>query len=194
MGVAEKNLAHQTPLDSTKPVRAIKGLVGLQISIASATMSLRLATRRLAVSARSANHVSSTPTPLWSVGVGPSMQRRHKWAANIFKGWGKPKNKDAAASSTADPVTSQLDDPKSREQFLEKSMYSGVEDNIFQDEIETPSARPEAAPGGAEAEQKDEGEHGPDRGSRPEEPYPLAAQEGDQDGAEQWPDDQGGAN
>ncbi|KAI8672390.1 hypothetical protein NCS56_00701700 [Fusarium sp. Ph1] len=123
-------------------------------------MSLRLATRRLAVSAsiyiaRSANPVSSTPTPLWSVGVGPSVQRRHKWAANIFKGWGKPKNKDAASSSTADPVTSQLDDPKSREQFLEKSMYSGVEDNIFQDEIEAPSkGRPEAAPGGAEVEQK----------------------------------------
>jgi hypothetical protein len=50
MAFAEKNLAHQTPLYSTKPVRATKGLVGLQISTASATMSLRLATRRLAVS------------------------------------------------------------------------------------------------------------------------------------------------
>ncbi|KAM0424649.1 hypothetical protein ACHAPT_010175 [Fusarium lateritium] len=118
-------------------------------------MSLRLAARRLAVSARSANAVSNTPAPLWTAGVGPSVQRRHKWAANIFKGWGKPKNKDAASSSAADPVTSQLDDPKSREQFLEKSMFSGVEDNIFQDEIEAPSkGRTETAPGAAEAEQK----------------------------------------
>ncbi|KAF4465640.1 MRPL22 Mitochondrial ribosomal large subunit [Fusarium albosuccineum] len=118
-------------------------------------MSLRLAARRLAVSARTANPVSSSPASLWSAGIGPSVQRRHKWAANIFKGWGKPKNKQAGSVSSQDPVTSQLDDPKNREQFIERSMYSGVEDNIFQDEIEAPSkAQAEVAPGAAEIEHK----------------------------------------
>lgn len=82
------------------------------------------------------------------------MQRRNKWAASLFKGWGKPKNKDAIVANS-DPVTGQLDDPKNREQFLERSMYSGVQDNIFQDEIETVSkTQTEATPGAGEAEQK----------------------------------------
>ncbi|KAF4976896.1 hypothetical protein FZEAL_6498 [Fusarium zealandicum] len=116
-------------------------------------MSLRIAARRLAVSARTSNPVPSSPASLWSAGVGPSVQRRHKWSVNIFKGWGKPRNKETSASQ--DPVTSQLDDPKNREQFLEKSMYSGVEDNIFQDEIETPAkAQTDAAPGATEIEHK----------------------------------------
>ncbi|KAF5020188.1 hypothetical protein F66182_7793 [Fusarium sp. NRRL 66182] len=107
-------------------------------------MSLRLAARRLAVSA-----------PVFSAAVGPSAQRRHKWAANIFKGWGKPRNKDSASAASQDPVTAQLNDPKNREQFLEKSMYSGVEDNIFQDEIEAPSSQAgEVTPGAGEPELK----------------------------------------
>ncbi|KAM0219536.1 hypothetical protein ACHAQI_000922 [Fusarium lateritium] len=114
-------------------------------------MSLRLAARRLAVSARTAQPVSSTPAPVFSATVGPSVQRRHKWASNLFKGWGKPRNKDAGTVASLDP-TSQLDNPKSREEYLQKSMYSGVEDNIFQDEIETSST--EAAPGSPESEQK----------------------------------------
>ncbi|KAJ4267445.1 39S ribosomal protein L22, mitochondrial [Fusarium torreyae] len=116
-------------------------------------MSLRLATRQLAVSARTAHPVSSSPAPLFSATVGPSVQRRHKWVSNLFKGWGKPRNKDTKVSAAQDP-TSALDDPKTREQFLEKSMYSGVEENIFQDEIETPTKAEEVAPGAPEAEQK----------------------------------------
>ncbi|ENH62756.1 54S ribosomal protein L22, mitochondrial [Fusarium oxysporum f. sp. cubense race 1] len=114
-------------------------------------MSLRFAARRLAVSARTAHPVSSTPAPVFSATVGPSVQRRHKWASNLFKGWGKPRNKDAGASPAQDP-TSLLDDPKSREEYLQKSMYSGVEDNIFQDEIEKVSA--DTTPGAPEIEQK----------------------------------------
>lgn len=117
-------------------------------------MSLRLATRRLALSARTPNTLSNSITPVWTPTVGSSLQRRNKWAASLFKGWGKPKAKDAIVSGS-DPVTGQLDDPKNREQFLEKSMYSGVEDNIFQDEIESASqTQSEASPGAAEAEQK----------------------------------------
>ncbi|KAK7429658.1 39S ribosomal protein L22, mitochondrial [Neonectria magnoliae] len=104
-------------------------------------MSLRMAARRLALS-------------VWSAGLGPSVQRRHKWSTNIFKGWGKSRSKDTTPAS-GDPVTGQLDDPKNREQFLERSMYSGVEDNIFQDEIEaTEKGSAEVAPGAGEVEQK----------------------------------------
>lgn len=101
--------------------------------------------------ARTAHPISSTPAPVFSTTVGPSVQRRHKWASNLFKGWGKPRNKDAGASPAQDP-TSLLDDPKSREEYLQKSMYSGVEDNIFQDEIEKVST--DTTPGAPEIEQK----------------------------------------
>ncbi|RGP78760.1 hypothetical protein FLONG3_3124 [Fusarium longipes] len=115
-------------------------------------MSLRLAAQRLAVSARTAHPVPATPIPVLSATFGSTVQRRHKWASNLFKGWGKPRNKNAETVASLDP-TSQLDNPKSREEYLQKSMYSGVEDNIFQDEIET--ASPEAAaPGTPEVEQK----------------------------------------
>ncbi|UZP35691.1 hypothetical protein NXS19_003507 [Fusarium pseudograminearum] len=106
-------------------------------------MSLRLAAQRLAVPARTAHTAFNTPIPVLSATLGPTVQRRHKWASNLFKGWGKPRNKGAETVASLDP-TSQLDNPKSREEYLQKSMYSGVEDNIFQDEIET--ASPEAAP------------------------------------------------
>ncbi|KAK7398233.1 39S ribosomal protein L22, mitochondrial [Neonectria punicea] len=117
-------------------------------------MSLRIAARRLALSARAPNTLHACQTPVWSAGLGPSVQRRHKWSTNIFKGWGKSRSKDTTPAS-GDPVTGQLDDPKNREQFLERSMYSGVEDNIFQDEIEATEKGPaEAAPGAGEVEQK----------------------------------------
>ncbi|KAM5352171.1 hypothetical protein ACJ41O_004894 [Fusarium nematophilum] len=118
-------------------------------------MSLRLAARRLAFSARPANPICSSHTHLLVAPLGPSVQRRHKWAANIFKGWGKSRNKEGAASPSQDPITSQLDDPKNREQFLERSMHSGVEDNIFQDEIEAPPrGQPDVPPGAGEIEHK----------------------------------------
>ncbi|KAF7553369.1 hypothetical protein G7046_g7114 [Stylonectria norvegica] len=120
-------------------------------------MSLRIAARRLALSARTptTTPVSNSQAPVWSNNLGPTVQRRHKWAVNMFKSWGSAGN-NKAADPSADPVTSQLDDPKNREQFLEKSMYSGVEDNIFQDEIETPAKAQstEAVPGGGEVEHK----------------------------------------
>ncbi|KAF9775452.1 hypothetical protein IL306_006431 [Fusarium sp. DS 682] len=115
-------------------------------------MSLRLAARRLAVSARTAHSVSSTPAPVFSTPVGPSVQRRYKWASNLFKGWGKPRNKDAGASPAQDP-TSVLDNPKSREEYLQKSRNTGVEDNIFLGEVETASTETTpGAPGGSDTE------------------------------------------
>lgn len=74
----------------------------------------------------------------------------------MFKPWRGTNSKDTP-DPTADPVTRQLDDPKNRESFLEKSMYSSVEDNIFQDEIESPQARADEAapaPGAGEVEAK----------------------------------------
>lgn len=98
---------------------------------------------------------ASSPFPILTNALTPAIQVRHKWAANIFKGWRKSGNNDNPIAATADPVTSQLDDPKQREQFLEKSMYNSVEDNIFQDEIEAAQkGTQETAPGAAEAEAK----------------------------------------
>lgn len=108
--------------------------------------------------ARAPNPItSSQTTPLWSTAaVGPSIQRRHKWAANIFKGWRKSGNKESS-SPTSDPATSQLDDPKNREAFLERAMHGGVDDSIFRDEIEASqkeAAAEETVAGAAEAEPK----------------------------------------
>ncbi|KAH6899629.1 ribosomal protein L22/L17 [Thelonectria olida] len=113
-------------------------------------MSLRLAARRLALSARAPNPLPTSQSPVLSATLGPSTQRRHKWS--IFKGWGQGRGTPTGA---ADPATAQLDDPKNREQFLERSMYSGVEDNIFQDEIEAaPKGGATPASGEGEPEQK----------------------------------------
>lgn len=57
------------------------------------------------------------------------MQRRHKW--NLFKGWGSKSNELAGLD---------LDDPKKRQQFLDRNMNGKIENNIFQDEIETSTA------------------------------------------------------
>ena len=75
------------------------------------------------------------------------MQRRQKWSVNIFKGWGKAGQKDAAGAQ--DAIASGLDDPKTRAQFLERHMHGSVADNIFQDEIDKPAERAEP-----QAEQK----------------------------------------
>lgn len=90
--------------------------------------------------------------PILSGSTCPSSQRRHKWSINVFKGWGKGDNKNAAASRGSDPTVDELDDPKKRQQFLERNMHGAVEDNIFQDEIEAP--RPAAATEAQQAEQK----------------------------------------
>ncbi|CAM1500846.1 Fc.00g100080.m01.CDS01 [Cosmosporella sp. VM-42] len=123
-------------------------------------MSLRLAARRLAVSAspiaKTTAPVSTSPSPIFTTSSAPLVQvRGGKWAANLFKGWRKAGSKDKR-DPDADPVLGQLEEPKRRDEFLEKSMYSGVEDNIFQDEIEaTQKAQPtEIAPGAGEAEAK----------------------------------------
>lgn len=64
-------------------------------------------------------------------------QRRHKWSINMFKGWGKSSSRESGDKGQ-DPVASELDDPKKRQQFLQRNMRGGVEDNIFQEEIEAP--------------------------------------------------------
>ncbi|KAH6610991.1 hypothetical protein Trco_001011 [Trichoderma cornu-damae] len=94
-------------------------------------MSFRLAARRLALSTS-----LLAPTKDVSHGtVGAVIQRRHKWSINVFKGWGKSSSRDSGDKGQ-DPVASELDDPKKRQQFLQRNMRGGVEDNIFQEEIE----------------------------------------------------------
>jgi ribosomal protein L22 len=79
--------------------------------------------------------------------VGVVVQRRYKWSINMFKGWGKS-NARESGDKGQDPVASELDDPKKRQQFLQRNMRGGVEDNIFQDEIEAsrPASEAPAAP------------------------------------------------
>lgn len=79
------------------------------------------------------------------------VQRRNKWSINMFKGWGKSGAKDSGDKGQ-DPVASELDDPKKRQQFLQRNMRGGVEDNIFQDEIEAakPTSETPAAPASEE--------------------------------------------
>lgn len=58
---------------------------------------------------------------------------------NPFKGWGS-----GSRDKGADDVTSELNDPKKRQQFLQRNARGGkIEDNIFQDEIEQSSASQE---------------------------------------------------
>ncbi|KAK1244687.1 hypothetical protein MKX07_003486 [Trichoderma sp. CBMAI-0711] len=99
-------------------------------------MSLRLASRRLALPGPSSSASLLAPTqcvtPRSPCAVA---QRRHKWSINVFKGWGNSSSKDSGDKGQV-PVASELDDPKKRQQFLQRNMRGGVEDNIFQEEIE----------------------------------------------------------
>lgn len=52
-----------------------------------------------------------------------------KWSLNPFKGW-------VSSDTDKDLVSLDLDDPRKRQQYLERNMNGKVEDNIFQDEIE----------------------------------------------------------
>ncbi|KAM0514265.1 hypothetical protein ACHAPE_007102 [Trichoderma viride] len=115
-------------------------------------MSLRLATRRLALPSQSPSTSLLTPGKNASHGsTGVVIQRRNKWSINMFKGWGKGGAKDSGDKGQ-DPVASELDDPKKRQQFLQRNMRGGVEDNIFQDEIEAakPASETPAAPASEE--------------------------------------------
>ncbi|PTB45894.1 mitochondrial 54S ribosomal protein uL22m [Trichoderma asperellum] len=115
-------------------------------------MSLRLATRRLALPSQSLSASLLTPGKNVSQGsTGVVVQRRNKWSINMFKGWGKSGAKDSGDKGQ-DPVASELDDPKKRQQFLQRNMRGGVEDNIFQDEIEAskPASETPAAPASEE--------------------------------------------
>jgi ribosomal protein L22 len=85
--------------------------------------------------------------------VGNSLQRRSKWSVNIFKGWGKSGSKNAS-EARQDGASSELDDPKKRQQFLERNMHGKVEDNIFQDEIEAPVTQQRTQTSQVGAEQK----------------------------------------
>ncbi|KOS20720.1 54S ribosomal protein L22 [Escovopsis weberi] len=112
-------------------------------------MSLRLATRRLTQSVGAPSPSCLVPPSKNGGGfagsVKPTIQCRHKWSVNLFKGWGKSGSKKNTQEQG--PVASELDDPKKRQQFLQKHMRGGVEDNIFQDEIEAaPSPAQEAEP------------------------------------------------
>ncbi|PNY29568.1 54S ribosomal protein L22, mitochondrial [Tolypocladium capitatum] len=113
-------------------------------------MSVRLAARRLALLGPSPSSSLAVTQPTHSGNTYPSSQRRHKWSINVFKGWAKGGGKEAAASRGSDLVAGELDDPKKRQQFLERNMHGAVEDNIFQDEIEAPK------PVAAEAQQAEQ--------------------------------------
>lgn len=78
-------------------------------------------------------------TSIFSGNLVPSIQRRTKWSINVFKGWGKSGSKDSGDRGQ-DAVVSELDDPKKRQQFLQRNMHGRVEDSIFQEEIESPIA------------------------------------------------------
>ncbi|GFP53611.1 hypothetical protein ACSS6W_001175 [Trichoderma asperelloides] len=115
-------------------------------------MSLRLATRRLALPSQSLSaSVLTTGKNVSQGSTGVVIQRRNKWSINMFKGWGKSGAKDSGDKGQ-DPVASELDDPKKRQQFLQRNMRGGVEDNIFQDEIEAskPASETPAAPASEE--------------------------------------------
>ncbi|KYK58036.1 mitochondrial large ribosomal subunit [Drechmeria coniospora] len=114
-------------------------------------MSVRLAARRLALSVPS-SAPSSQPRALLATPT--TVQRRYKWSLNVFKDWGKPSSGNASSSRGSDPTISELDDPKKRQQFLERNLHGSVEDNIFQDEIETASTR--TSPADADVQQQAE--------------------------------------
>ncbi|KAM4065953.1 ribosomal protein [Hirsutella rhossiliensis] len=114
-------------------------------------MSARLAARRLALSGAPSSHPSiGTATRATVAASDPppctTLQRRHKWSLNPLKGWGSrsAKSRDAAQQSARDTAP-ELDDPKLRQHFLERNLRSHVEDNIFQDEIDSTSPGPAAA-------------------------------------------------
>lgn len=98
--------------------------------------------------------LTATPANSFPSIIGNASQRRNKWSVNIFKGWGKGTSRPAGEREQ-DALSAELDDPKKRQQFLQKNMHGKVEDNIFQDEIESkPSESQDAA--SAQAEEKTE--------------------------------------
>ncbi|KAL6854684.1 ribosomal protein L22/L17 [Trichoderma novae-zelandiae] len=106
-------------------------------------MSLRLATRRLALPSPSSSASLLAPAQCLSPrSAGAVAQRRHKWSINVFKGWGKSSSGEGDKGQV--PVASELDDPKKRQQFLQRNMRGGVEDSIFQEEIEAVKTAPDA--------------------------------------------------
>lgn len=71
-----------------------------------------------------------------------SLQRRHKWSLNPLHGWGSKSAKTRDADQQSARVTApELDDPKHRQTFLGRSLQPHLEDNIFQDEIDTSHPR-----------------------------------------------------
>lgn len=64
---------------------------------------------------------------------------------NPLKNW-------ARRSSGSQETAPELDDPKFRQSFLERNMRSHVEDNIFQDEIDSSRGAATAAPSRSDAE------------------------------------------
>lgn len=94
----------------------------------------------------------TTPANSFPSIIGNATQRRNKWSVNIFKGWGKGGSRPGSEREQ-DALSSELDDPQKRQAFLQKNMHGKVEDNIFQDEIESkPTENKDAI--SAQAEEK----------------------------------------
>ncbi|KAI9167296.1 54S ribosomal protein L22 [Paramyrothecium foliicola] len=98
-------------------------------------MSLRLAARRLALSAGSAPTRTGTPAPVLTTTLGPCVQRRHKWLDNVFKPWRSIKGRDGK-SDVQGQIGSDLEDPRERQKYLQRTFSEKTQGNIFQDEID----------------------------------------------------------
>ncbi|OAA53017.1 mitochondrial large ribosomal subunit [Cordyceps fumosorosea ARSEF 2679] len=96
-------------------------------------MSLRLASRRLLPPGSQFSASTTTVKSSLPVTGGTAVQRRSKWS--LFQGWGKKSEKEEAFAGL------NLDDPKTRQQFLDRNMNGRIENNIFQDELETAAAK-----------------------------------------------------
>ncbi|KAG5945406.1 hypothetical protein E4U59_005848 [Claviceps monticola] len=116
-------------------------------------MSLRLASRRLALSGSSSSCLSPLTTTLLPTSVSasasasasastPLSQRRSKWSLNPFTGWGSSSANNRSSKGAQTPsVARELDDPKQRAAYMKSRPKAGtVEDSIFQEELDAVKA------------------------------------------------------
>ncbi|VUC21768.1 unnamed protein product [Clonostachys rosea] len=106
-------------------------------------MTIRVAARRLAVPASS---LPRTPTVL-SKYLGPTVQYRSKWIDTLSGAFKSLRVGSAARKASAsDAGGAALEDPKKRQEQLARTLQtSNTEGSIFQDEIETPKSKENAA-------------------------------------------------
>ncbi|KAG6058046.1 hypothetical protein E4U17_000550 [Claviceps sp. LM77 group G4] len=125
-------------------------------------MSLRLASRRLALSGSSSSCLSPLTTTLLPTSTSasasastPLSQRRSKWSMNPFNSWGSSSaNKRSRKGAQTPSVASELDDPKRRAAYMKSRPQAGeVQNSIFQEELDA-VATPKTRSDGLAAEPK----------------------------------------